>query len=120
MQTFFSAYLNTVYCASLELMKRSDRKSAWLRIKGSLLPSLQAGWKFWPLVHVLTYSVVPIHLRVLWVDLVEIVWVAVLSVCINQTGREAEVEEQVDLLETHLSENLAEEQGGKILVAVEC
>ena len=56
----------------------------------------------------------------LWVDLVEIVWVAVLSVCINQTGREAEVEEQVDLLETHLSENLAEEQGGKILVAVEC
>lgn len=119
-QTLFSAYLNTVYCASLELMKRSDRKSAWLRIKGSLLPSLQAGWKFWPLVHVLTYSVVPLHLRVLWVDLVEIVWVAVLSVCINQTGREAEVEEQVDLLETHLSENLAEEQGGKILVAVEC
>lgn len=120
LQTLFSAYLNTVYCASLELMKRSDRKSAWLRIKGSLLPSLQAGWKFWPLVHVLTYSVVPLHLRVLWVDLVEIVWVAVLSVCINQTGREAEVEEQVDLLETHLSENLAEEQGGKILVAVEC
>lgn len=123
-QTLFSAYLNTVYCASLELMKRSDRKSAWLRIKGSLLPSLQAGWKFWPLVHVLTYSVVPIHLRVLWVDLVEIVWVAVLSVCINQTGREAAVEEQVeehiDLLEAHLSENLAEEQGGKILVAVEC
>lgn len=82
-QTVFSAYLNSVYCALLELMKRSDPREAWARIRRSLMPSLYASWKFWPFVHLVTFSVMPMHLRVLWVDVVEIVWVSILSICIN-------------------------------------
>ena len=37
-------------------------------------------------VHALTYSVVPLHLRVLWVDAVEIVWVAILATCVAAVG----------------------------------
>ena len=35
--------------------------------------------RFWPGVHLLTFSVVPQHLRVLWVDVVEVV-------CLDECG----------------------------------
>ena len=52
-------------------------------------PALHAHW--WKLtvrscslpVHVITYSVVPVHLRVLWIDVVEVAWVAILSACVS-------------------------------------
>ena len=35
---------------------------------------------FWPFVHLITFSdLVPLQLKVLWVDVMEIVWVAILS-----------------------------------------
>jgi hypothetical protein len=40
---------------------------------------LQAGWKLWPFAHLVTYGVVPVEQRLLWVDCVELVWVTILS-----------------------------------------
>tara|TARA_B100000459_G_C8430838_1_gene137318 strand:+ start:130 stop:354 length:225 start_codon:yes stop_codon:yes gene_type:complete len=37
------------------------------------------GAKFWGFVSFITYGVVPLEHRVLWVDCVEIIWVAILS-----------------------------------------
>ena len=54
----------------------------WARMgmaRAAARPCLVAGWKFWPFAHALTYSVVPLHLRVLWVDVLEVAWVAILS-----------------------------------------
>ena len=36
-------------------------------------------WKFWPIVHCVTYSVIPAQHRVLWVNSVDLVWNAILS-----------------------------------------
>ena len=49
-------------------------------------PSLTASWRFWPAAHALTYSVIPLHLRVLWVDVLEVVWVAILAKCVSRAG----------------------------------
>ena len=56
------------------------RAAAW--------PSLYSSWRFWPFVHALTYSIVPLHLRVLWVDVVEVAWVAILATCTAKAARE--------------------------------
>jgi hypothetical protein len=40
---------------------------------------LQAGWKLWPFAHLITYGVVPLEQRLLWVDCVELIWVTILS-----------------------------------------
>ncbi len=40
---------------------------------------MQAGWKLWPFAHLVTYGLVPVEQRLLWVDCVEIVWVTILS-----------------------------------------
>jgi hypothetical protein len=113
-QTFFASYLNAAYCAFIELLQRRPpreigrkvlrhclasaqhptllpRHSSVLsppvacQVRSSWWPSLKASWRFWPIAHAFTYSVVPLHLRVLWVDVLEVVWVAILSMCIARS-----------------------------------
>ena len=40
---------------------------------------VQAGWKLWPFAHLITYGVIPVEQRLLWVDCVELIWVTILS-----------------------------------------
>lgn len=108
-QTFFALYLNAAYAALTETLKGSSPEAIFTRVKQSSWPSLRASWRFWPAghnltlpptfsssrsltdalaylpstVHMVTYSVVPMHLRVLWVDVIEVVWVAILSSCVS-------------------------------------
>jgi hypothetical protein len=49
---------------------------------------LQAGWKLWPFAHLITYGLVPVEQRLLWVDCVEIVWVTILSVFANEKSQQ--------------------------------
>ncbi|KAK0602064.1 hypothetical protein LWI29_030001 [Acer saccharum] len=39
----------------------------------------QAGWKLWPFAHLVTYGLIPLEQRLLWVDCVELIWVTILS-----------------------------------------
>lgn len=78
-QTIFTMYWNGSYCAFIEILRGASMREAWHSVYVSAWPSLRSSWCFWPLVHTVTYSVMPIHLRVLWIDVVEIVWVAILS-----------------------------------------
>ena len=64
------------------------------RIKTTAWPTLRSSWRYWPFVHLLTFSVVPLHLRVLWVDVMEVGWVCLLSLCMarkpsDETGAPA-------------------------------
>jgi protein Mpv17 len=86
-QTVFALYINGAYCAVVETLKRSSPRQTWRRVKAAALPSLYSSWRFWPFVHALTYSVVPLHLRVLWVDVVEVLWVSILATCTANAAR---------------------------------
>lgn len=97
-QTLFATYLNGAYCAVVEALQLSTPRQAWASVRASAWPSLRASWRFWPAVHALTYSVVPQHLRVLWVDIVEVVWVAILASCVN-ARRAAEAEAAAEACE---------------------
>ena len=55
-----------------------------------------AAWKFWPLVHCITYSVIPAQHRILWVNMVDLVWNAILAT-ISQKSEPAEAEETLSL-----------------------
>jgi len=48
-----------------------------------LWPTLVQNWKVWPLVHCVTYCVVPLHLRVVWVGAVGVCWSTFLSYMAN-------------------------------------
>lgn len=88
-QTVFSLYLNAAFCVSTELMQRRPLRAALSKARAAAWPCLSAGWKFWPFAHALTYSVVPLHLRVLWVDVLEVAWVAILSSTVARSKAKA-------------------------------
>ncbi|KAL0328138.1 UNVERIFIED_CONTAM: hypothetical protein Scaly_2246400 [Sesamum calycinum] len=44
----------------------------------------EAGWKLWPFAHLITYGVIPVEQRLLWVDCVELIWVTILSTYSNE------------------------------------
>ena len=52
-----------------------------------LREALRSSWRFWPFVHCISFShAVPLDLKLLWVDVMEIVWVTILSRVANQVG----------------------------------
>lgn len=89
-QTFFTIYWNGSYCALIEVLRGSSLSKAWHCVYVSAWPSLRSSWCFWPMVHTVTYSVMPVHLRVLWIDTVEIIWVAILSTIAAASGEPSE------------------------------
>jgi len=81
-QTFFALYINAAFCVLTEALQRRPLRDTLAKVRAAARPCLVAGWRFWPLAHALTYSVVPLPLRVLWVDVLEIAWVAILSTAV--------------------------------------
>jgi len=107
-QTIFSLYLNAAYCALTETLRGTSPRVLWARVRASSWPMLRSSWRFWPAVHAFTFSVVPLHLRVLWVDVVEVVWVAILATLVAAAGKDAAHEGQ----EGQMGQEGQEEQEG--------
>ncbi|KAK6154320.1 hypothetical protein DH2020_008568 [Rehmannia glutinosa] len=56
----------------------------------------EAGWKLWPFAHLITYGVIPVEQRLLWVDCVELIWVTILSTYSNEKSEARISEEAVE------------------------
>jgi hypothetical protein len=69
-------------------------------------PALRSAWRFWPFVHTISFShAVPIDLKLLWVDIMEVVWVTILSKVANEDKnaklKEEAIVEQVNVVRDH-------------------
>jgi len=62
-------------------------------VQGKLWPILSRAWRFWPFVHLITYSVIPPAQRVLWVNCVDLVWSSILAGMASGTPSPTEVAE---------------------------
>ena len=78
-QTVWGPIWTSVYLAMIGTMQRDRWHVIGDNIKKSIVPLTLSGLKLWPLAHVVTYGVVPVENRLLWVDAVEIVWVTILA-----------------------------------------
>ena len=106
-QTIWSGFWNSVYFVTLGILRLESPQSIVSELKATFWPMLsvwmgyiwylvydwlingirskdffiyyQAGWKLWPFAHVITYGVIPVEQRLLWVDCVELIWVTILS-----------------------------------------
>lgn len=84
-QTIFALYINAAFAVLTELLTGRSLCDALNKAKVAAVPCLIAGWRFWPLAHLITYTIIPLHLRVLWVDILEVAWVAILSTCVARS-----------------------------------
>ena len=78
-QTLWGPLWNNTYILLLGLMKLNSLESIWGEMKRTTVPLIVSGLKLWPLAHCVTYGLIPMENRLLWVDLVEILWVTILA-----------------------------------------
>lgn len=91
-QTVAIALWNALYFLIIGAMTSKPLDETTELIKKSAWPLLVNGWKLWPAAHVVTYTVIPVEHRLLWVDFVEIIWVVILSFTGSQLSKDAEEE----------------------------
>ncbi|KAL7504496.1 hypothetical protein ACHAXN_002137 [Cyclotella atomus] len=78
-QTLWGPFWNNTYIVMLGIMQFQKPSQIWSDIKRTTIPLIVSGLKLWPLAHCVTYGLVPVENRLLWVDMVEIVWVTILA-----------------------------------------
>ena len=89
-QTAWSLFLNSAYTACIMSLQGMSPARVKGEIQATWWNAISAGWKFWPFVHVLTFSpVIPQDFKLLWVDCVEVIWVTILSAAVNRDSEKA-------------------------------
>ncbi|KAL3816155.1 hypothetical protein ACHAXA_001642 [Cyclostephanos tholiformis] len=78
-QAVFGPIWNNTYVLLLGIMQFHKPRRIWDDMRRTTIPLILSGLKLWPFVHIVTYGLVPIENRLLWVDAVEIVWVTILA-----------------------------------------
>lgn len=78
-QSFWGPIWNNTYILLLGLMKFDKLENIFSEMKRTTVPLILSGLKLWPLAHLVTYGLIPVENRLLWVDLIEILWVTILS-----------------------------------------
>lgn len=57
----------------------------WGEVKSTAWPALTSSWRFWPLIHCVSFSnLIPTDLKLLFIDCMEIIWVTILSTVANK------------------------------------
>lgn len=83
-QTVWSAIWNSIYYTVVAVLRFDPPISIFNEWKATFFPMLTAGWKLWPFAHLITYGVIPVEQRLLWVDTIELIWVTILSTFSNE------------------------------------
>mmetsp|Transcript_7938 Transcript_7938/g.16814 ORF Transcript_7938/g.16814 Transcript_7938/m.16814 type:complete len:368 (-) Transcript_7938:623-1726(-) len=112
-QTTWAPFWNNFYIIMLGVMKLESPKTIWADIKRTTIPLIVSGLKLWPLAHCVTYGLIPVENRLLWVDMVEILWVTILAT--QAAGGGAAVQEGHGVVQL---EEIQQEEG-KVLEAKE-
>ncbi|XP_020597819.1 uncharacterized protein LOC110037501 [Phalaenopsis equestris] len=83
-QTVWSAIWNSIYYVVIGFLRFESPSNIFSELKATFWPMLTAGWKLWPFAHLITYGLIPVEQRLLWVDCVELLWVMILSTYSNE------------------------------------
>ncbi|XP_022874756.1 uncharacterized protein LOC111393457 [Olea europaea var. sylvestris] len=83
-QTAWAAVWNSIYFTVLGVLRLESPVNIFKELTATFWPMLTAGWKLWPFAHLVTYGVIPVEQRLLWVDCVELIWVTILSTYSNE------------------------------------
>jgi protein Mpv17 len=78
-QSTWSPIWNNTYILLIGLLKLDSWQNIGGNMKRSTFPLMITGLKLWLPAHCITYGLVPVENRLLWVDMVEIVWVTILA-----------------------------------------
>lgn len=89
-QATWGPFWNNTYILLLGIMKLESFENIWADVKRTTIPLIISGLKFWVPIHSVTYGLIPVENRLLWVDIVEIAWVTILATQAASSSRDRE------------------------------
>ncbi len=78
-QTIYLSIKCSIYILAIGVLNGDSIESSSDNVKNRIKPIMFTAWKFWPLVHCVTYGLIPARHRILWVNSVDLVWNAILA-----------------------------------------
>lgn len=78
-QTIYLSVKCSIYIIAIAVLNGESVESGTDNVKNRLKPIMFTAWKFWPLVHCVTYGLIPARHRILWVNSVDLLWNAILA-----------------------------------------
>ena len=78
-QTLFGPFWNNSYLLLIGLMQGHSLRKIGHEMRTTTIPLVVSGLKLWPAVHLVTYGLMPVPYRLVWVDAVEVLWVSILA-----------------------------------------
>lgn len=78
-QTVYLSVKCSIYILAIGVLNGESVQNSSDNVKNRIKPIMFAAWKFWPLVHCVTYGLIPARHRILWVNSVDLVWNAILA-----------------------------------------
>lgn len=78
-QVLWGPFWNNAYIIILGVLKRESVSNIYKDIRRTTVPLIVSGLKLWLPCHCITYGVIGVENRLLWVDIVEILWVTILA-----------------------------------------
>jgi len=100
-QTIYLTVKCSIYISAVGLLSGDDWPTVKQTVQDKIGGIVVTAWKFWPLIHCITYGLIPARHRILWVNSVDLIWNAILA-SKAQKGSDTEVavnEEQLLVLE---------------------
>ena len=95
-QTLYLSIKCSIYIAAVGLLSGETWEEVQDKVKTRIGPVCVTAWKFWPLVHCITYGVIPARHRVLWVNSVDLIWNAILATLSRSDKESPDANEETD------------------------
>ncbi len=78
-QTLYLVVKCSIYISAVGLLRGDSWEDVKLNVQERIGGIVITAWKFWPLVHCITYGLIPARHRILWVNSVDLIWNAILA-----------------------------------------
>ena len=78
-QTIYIGTKCSIYIIAVNMLAGESWEYSTDMVKEKLKGIMFTAWKFWPLVHCVTYGAIPAQHRILWVNCVDLFWNAILA-----------------------------------------
>lgn len=98
-QTVYLYVKCTIYIIAVNMLAGETFENSFGTARGKINGIMFTAWKFWPLVHCITYGAIPARHRILWVNCVDLFWNAILALK-TSSGENEDEESTQDLVLT--------------------
>ncbi|KAL3787429.1 hypothetical protein HJC23_001826 [Cyclotella cryptica] len=95
-QTIYLSVKCSIYIVAIGVLNGETVENSAENVKNRLKPIMFTAWRFWPLVHCVTYGLIPARHRILWVNSVDLVWNAILASKARDDGSSEEKSTQAE------------------------